>query len=187
MKLNLQQFIDKVAESKKDNKLDLSSDEDLVFGIMNLISIEEHLAFTGAKTQKNHYFEVVKEVRELRKNLMLRVVKNKDGEIWCTLKHLLSSSMRMMEVATKQQTMGNQKLAEEFFQKSYDLYVLFWSLNLNLIESTDLPKEELKEIKNLEAKESSSSEITSPLLSKKATPMQKLRTMVTKLINCCRE
>lgn len=37
---------------QKVNPKDLSSDQDLSIAIMNLISIEEHLVFSGAKTGK---------------------------------------------------------------------------------------------------------------------------------------
>jgi hypothetical protein len=42
----LQEFIDKFDSMKKQDKMDLSSDQDLTIAIMNLISIEEHFFFT---------------------------------------------------------------------------------------------------------------------------------------------
>ena len=39
---DIQQFLEKVKKMEKGEKLDLSSDEDLSIGIMNLISMEEH-------------------------------------------------------------------------------------------------------------------------------------------------
>jgi len=45
------------------NSLDLSSKEDLAIGIMNLISIEEHLFYTFNKTKNNKYLELLNEVR----------------------------------------------------------------------------------------------------------------------------
>jgi hypothetical protein len=43
-------LIEKFDSMKKQEKMDLSSDQDLSIAIMNLISIEEHLVFSGAKT-----------------------------------------------------------------------------------------------------------------------------------------
>ena len=57
---NLNEFIEKVDAMKKVNPLDLSKDQDLSIAIMNLISIEEHLAFSGAKTQDNSFFDLIK-------------------------------------------------------------------------------------------------------------------------------
>ena len=54
----------------KEKKLDLSSDEDLSIAIMNLISIEEHLFFIGNKTEKTKHFDLLNEVRQMRKELL---------------------------------------------------------------------------------------------------------------------
>ena len=53
---NLNKFIEKVDQMKKQEKMDLSSDQDLTIAIMNLVSIEEHFFFSGAKTGKNEYY-----------------------------------------------------------------------------------------------------------------------------------
>ena len=54
----LNEFIDKVDQMKKQEKMDLSSDQDLSIAIMNLISIEEHFFFTGEKTGKSEYLDL---------------------------------------------------------------------------------------------------------------------------------
>lgn len=133
-------FIKKVEESKKDDKMDLSSDEDLSLAVMNLVSIEEHFFFTGSKTGKSEYFGLLKEVREMRKTLLKKLIKDYEGEVWCISKHLLAASMRLMEVGTKQLGRGNQKEAEELFRKSYELYSLFWGLNLKAIGAENIKK-----------------------------------------------
>ena len=50
----IDQLLEKVEKFSKEHKMDLSSDEDLSIAIMNLISIEEHLFFTGMKTKKDN-------------------------------------------------------------------------------------------------------------------------------------
>ena len=102
---NVKEFVERVDASKKLNPKDLSSDQDLTIAIMNLISIEEHLVFSGAKTGKNSFFDMIQNIRELRKNLMLKIIPSYEGEVWCISKHLLAASMRLMEVGTKQQSM----------------------------------------------------------------------------------
>ena len=99
---NLDEFIQKVDEMKKQNKMDLSSDQDLSIVIMNLMSIEEHFFFTGAKLEKTKYYDLINEVREMRKTLLKKIIKEPEGEVWCISKHLLAASMRLMEVGTKQ-------------------------------------------------------------------------------------
>ena len=46
----VQKLLNKVKAVEKGENLDLSSDEDLSIAVMNLISIEEHLFFSGGKT-----------------------------------------------------------------------------------------------------------------------------------------
>lgn len=134
------ELVDKYDSLKKDHKLDLSADEDLTIAIMNLISIEEHLFFSGAKTGQTAFYDVLEQIREMRKELMSKIVKKQEGETWCISKHLLASSYRVMEYGTKHLGRGNKKLAEEMFEKAYGLYSLFWALNMGLIKSEDVEK-----------------------------------------------
>ncbi|MFZ3131891.1 MAG: hypothetical protein WA125_12510, partial [Desulfosporosinus sp.] len=92
---------------------------------MNLIAIEEHLFFTLQKTKNKNYLDLLNEVRLMRTGLMKGIVKDPEGEVWCISKHLLSSSMRVMEVGTKELKKGNKKEAMDLFEKSYKLYSLF--------------------------------------------------------------
>ena len=170
---NIDNFIKKVQSSKK-QELDLSSDEDLSIAIMNLISIEEHFFFTGAKTGKPEYFDLLKQAREMRKELLKRIIKEYEGEVWCISKHLLSASMRLMEVGTKALGQGNTKDAKEMFKKAYELYSLFWGLNLKMINLGDVKKIEENQIDKKDE-------------DKKTTLMEKLGKMVQYVIDCCKE
>ena len=136
---NVKEFVERIDAAKKVNPKDLSSDQDLTIGIMNLISIEEHLVFSGAKTGKTSYYDLIEEVRELRKSLMQKIIPAYEGEVWCISKHLLSSSMRLMEVGTKQQSLGNKEEAYNLFNKAYDLYCLFWGLKIKWTISKKSP------------------------------------------------
>jgi hypothetical protein len=121
-------------------KLDLSSDEDLSIAIMNLVGIEEHLFFTAQKTGKDGYYDLLKEVREMRTSLLKKIIKEYEGEVWCISKHLLASSYRLYEVGTKQLKMGNKDDAKDLFNKAYQLYSLFWALNLKLVDVGEVKK-----------------------------------------------
>ena len=137
---NLNELVEKVDHMKKQDKMDLSSDQDLSIAIMNLVSIEEHFVFTGAKTGKSEYYELLNEVREMRKVLLKKIIKEYEGEVWCISKHLLAASMRLIEVGTKQQGMGNKEEARDLFQKAYNLYSLFWGINMKIIGTGDVKK-----------------------------------------------
>ena len=131
-------LVEKYDALKKEEKLDLSADEDLSVAIMNLISIEEHLFFSGAKTGKSQYYDILNEVREMRKGLLKRIIKDYEGEVWCISKHLLAASYRLMEYGTKYLGRGKKDVAEEMFEKAYGLYSLFWAMNMDIIKPGEL-------------------------------------------------
>ena len=134
------QLMKKIDELKKGRGFDLSTEEDLALGVMNLIAIEEHMFFTGEKTGKEEYFDMLKQVREMRKELMKRMIPEYEGETWCACKHLLSATMRVKEVGTKLLGDGRGKEAREMFDKSYKLFNLFWAVRLKLVDLKGLKK-----------------------------------------------
>ena len=171
----LEEFIEKVDSMKKQDKMDLSSDQDLSIAIMNLVSIEEHFFFTGAKTGKNEYYDLIDTVREMRKELLKRIIKDYEGEVWCISKHLMAASYRLMEVGTKQLSKGNKEDAYNMFGKSYELYSLFWGLNMKMISTTDIKKIDDNQINAADKDE------------KKQGLTGKLGELVRRAINCCIE
>ena len=192
---SVKEFVERIDNAKKKNPKDLSSDQDLTIAIMNLISIEEHLIFSGAKTGKNTFYDMVQDIREMRKNLMLKVIPSYEGEVWCISKHLLSSSMRLMEVGTKQQSMGRTKEAYDLFNQAYDLYCLFWGLNMNLVDTKDVKwvMDDEKKVEELQEKvkqvlpaetEVAKVEETAPAAS---GMFGKMKSIIRKAVDCCIE
>ena len=198
---NVKEYVEKIDSAKKVNPKDLSSDQDLTIGIMNLISIEEHLMFSGAKTGKSSYYDLIEQVRETRKQLMQKVIPEYEGEVWCISKHLLSASMRLMEVGTKQQSLGHKKEAYKLFDQSYELYCLFWGLNMKLLNMEDVKwvEESFEDVKKLTQEMTAKAEIETKEkdneteIEKKtetAEPQSKLAKMkafVRKAVDCCIE
>ena len=158
-----QKLIKKVEAMKKSGTVDLSTDEDLSLAVMNLISLEEHFFFTGAKTGKDGYMDLLSQVREIRKELLKKLINRHEGETWCISKHLLGATMRLMEVGTKLLGAGRKDEAKEVFGKAHEIYSLFWALRLKLI---DMPQ-----IKAAAAKEQ---------------PWT-LKDIVDKMVDCCDE
>ena len=138
---DVNELVEKYDSLKKEQKLDLSADQDLSIAIMNLISIEEHLFFSGAKTEDSKYYDLLAEIREMRKELLKKIIKQYEGEVWCISKHLLASSYRLMEYGTKHLGRGNKKEAEDMFEKAYNLYSLFWAINMGVIKLEDVKAE----------------------------------------------
>jgi len=170
----LKGFMDKVKAMEKGEKLDLSSGEDLSVAIMNLISIEEHLFFSGGKTGKTKYYNLLNEVRKTRVELMKSMIKEYEGEVWCISKHLLAASMRVMEVGTKALKNNDVPKAHELFRKSYQLYNMCWALNLGIINPNELKKIEIPENEK-------------PVIKEEKTLFAKVGTLVGKMLDCCKE
>ena len=163
---------------------------------MNLISIEEHLVFSGAKTGKTAFYDLIEEVRETRKNLMQKIIPSYEGEVWCISKHLLATSMRLLEVGTKQQSLGNKEQAYDLFNKSYDMYCLFWGLNMNMLKVEDLKwvetsMEDIKKITSKINEQTTNNEVvetvTKEETSTKTSALSKMKAFVRKAVDCCIE
>ena len=121
----------------KEKVIDLSADEDLALAVMNLISMEEHLYFTAEKTGKDEYFDLLNQVREIRKKMMERLIGKPEGQLWCFIKHTLSASMRLIEVGTKLQNQNKKNEAKEVFDLAYELFNIFWGIKLNIIPTDE--------------------------------------------------
>lgn len=204
---SVKEFVEKIDSTKKVNPKDLSSDQDLTIAIMNLISIEEHLVFSGAKTGKTAFYDLIEEIRETRKTLMQRVIPEYEGEVWCISKHLLASSMRLMEVGTKQQSLGHKKEAYKLFDQAYELYCLFWGLNMNMLDAKDLSwiQDDIEKVRELSDKIAKAvpalPDKTADADSEDKTPYQenakenseakgtlsKMKAFVRKAVDCCIE
>ncbi len=183
---SVKEFVEKLDNAKKINPKDLSSDQDLTIGIMNLISIEEHLMFSGAKTGKTEFYDLINEVREQRKQMMQKIIPSYEGEVWCISKHLLASSMRLFEVGTKALAAGNKKDAYDLFDRSYGLYCIFWGLNMGIMGKDDVKwiktesnqKKTQKENEIIEEQE---------ILSQNSGGLTRLKSWVKNAVNCCIE
>lgn len=171
-------LLKKIKKATKDGGVDLSSHEDLSIAIMNLISIEEHLFFTSQKTKKPQYLDLLTEVRTMRADLLKRIIKDYEGEVWCISKHLLAASMRLMEVGTKEQKKGNKKEAWYMFEKAFRLYSLFWAINLKVVDIGDVPMDDgnINFISEKEVK-----------LKGTSSPLDKLSEIFKKAVDCCKE
>lgn len=62
--------------------------------------------------------------------------------------------MRLMEVGTKQQSLHNTEEAYKLFNQAYELYCLFWGLNMNMLNVDDVKwlEDKSAEVKQLSDK-----------------------------------
>ncbi len=194
-KLSMEEMIEKIDSAKKVNPLDLSSDQDLSIALMNLISLEEHFFCSGGKTGKTYFYDMINTIRDMRKTLMERIVKKstaENGEVWCISKHLLAATMRLTEVGTKALSAGKKEDAYDLFNKAYDLYSLFWGINMDLIDTSGVKKS----VKNINEDLSSISSLTdnklsevkkNDIISQKDSTVKRLGDFVRRAVNCCIE
>lgn len=171
--LTMEELIERVNKLKAKGELDLSMEEDLSIAIMNLISLEEHFYFTAEKTGNDGYFDLLNQTREIRKQLLAKMIDKHEGETWCITKHLLAATMRMMEVGTKLQSSGKKEESRDMFKKAYEIYSLFWALRLKLINVADVKKINDDQL-NIHDK---------PGSLKPATKEE----LISKLVDCCKE
>lgn len=146
---------------KLEGKVDLSRDEDLSICIMNLISLEEHFYYTAMKTENKSYLDMLVSIRKMRQDMMKKIVTDPRGEEWCISKHLLAASMRLFEVGCKEQKNGK---SEEYFKNAFDLWSMFFAINLKMIETKKLDK-----------------------LGNEDKKTSKFSSMIKKIVDCCKE
>lgn len=164
-KQDVEAWMSKIEAAKKGD-VDLSRDEDLSIALMNLISLEEHFYFTAMKTNNQKYLDQMKQIREIRKRCLGLIVKNPQGEEWCISKHLLASSMRLYEVGVKELSTKGPQHAQKLFEDAFELWSLFFALNMGLIESEPLDKNDA----HTETQE-----------------MNKFSALMKKIVDCCKE
>ena len=105
------------------------------------------------------------QVRDMRTKYLAKIVANPEGEEWCISKHLLAASMRLIEVGTKERAKGNKKESETCFSSAFDLYSLFFAINMKMVSVEKLKKDDAE----------------------KFSPLNKFSELVKKMVNCCKE
>ncbi|HBF66901.1 MAG TPA: hypothetical protein DDW36_00555 [Candidatus Magasanikbacteria bacterium] len=162
---DVEDWIKKIEKSKQGD-VDLSRDEDLSIALMNLISLEEHFYFTAMKTNNQEYLELMKSIRDMRKKCQKVIVKNPQGEEWCISKHLLAASMRLYEVGVKELSTHGKEDADKFFRAGFELWSLFFAINLGIVNTTELNQKEIA----AEQKD-----------------MSRFSALMKKIVDCCKE
>ena len=157
-------------------EFDLSLDEDLSLALMNLVSLEEHAYFSAQKTGEDKYLDMLQEIRRMRTDLLKEIVVDAQGEEWCMSKHLLSTTMRLIETGNKFYGQ-DKKRAKELYSYAFDTYSLFWHLNVKE-ETTN------KTVKKTSKKTSKKTLVSTQ---ENTTILEKARGFVKKAIDCCKE
>lgn len=185
-------LVEKV-DSFKEGILDLSTDEDLSMALMNLVSIEEHLYFTYIKTSDDKYLDLLDLIRRTRIKYLKEIVIDPDGEEWCISKHLLSSSMRLIEIGNKFMSNNAKEKAKDFYDSAFDLYATFFEIN----HKSSSVKKKNKEIKeenkkekitysNLNVSDNKINKVNNKTKNKKGS-FKSFGDYIKEKLDCCRE
>lgn len=124
-KSSLVQNVERADVAKKVNPLDLSSDQDLTIGLMNLLAIED-LA-PGS--------QIAQMVRDIRVDLMRPIVDKAavDGDVWQVLEQMLASVMSWIKTGDAAQQKGDSRAAYDAYDRAYEGYALFWGTVMGMV------------------------------------------------------
>ena len=126
MKKSITDKIVRADNAKKVNPRDLSSDQDLTIGLMNLIAIENIAPDS----------QVAELVVKIRKKLMGRVVQ--DTKLMDESYKMLARAVSLINDGMRALPDTNQ--AYKHFDAAYVMYSMFWGLNMGFIEIEDIYK-----------------------------------------------
>lgn len=116
-KSSLNKLVKNADDAKKVNPLDLSSDQDLTVALMNLLAIEDEFEY----------------VRDIRIELMSRIVAP-DTDVWGMSERLLGMAMQLIDDGNK----ATGDSAYKLYNRAYELYSMFWGINMGLIKIDDI-------------------------------------------------
>ena len=126
MKKSIADKIVRADNAKKVNPRDLSSDQDLTIGLMNLIAIENIAPDS----------QVSEMVVKIRKKLMTRVVQ--DTKLMDESYKMLARAMQLINDGMR--ALPDAGRAYKYFDSAYVMYSMFWGLNMGFIEIGDIYK-----------------------------------------------
>ncbi|HEY0090071.1 MAG TPA: hypothetical protein VGB37_14590 [Candidatus Lokiarchaeia archaeon] len=125
-------FKEKIKKDKEDYKLiksDVGLIEDLIFGIKNMVAIEDHCINSYEMSKDDIFLYILEEIRKLRTKYLSLIVKENNSHGWCISKHLIASATSLHEVGTRFLSTNQKKEADECFSDSSQLIKLVMLLN----------------------------------------------------------
>ncbi len=129
-KTKLVKMVEKADNSKKANSLDLSADQDLTIGLMNLIAIERVMGICDKS-------DLCRMVKSVRRSLMGRIL-TEGTDLWDLSVRLLGDAMDLLQVANTRLAAGDMDVAYAMYEDAYGLYSLFWGLNMGMVDAKDI-------------------------------------------------
>ena len=126
MKKSVTDKVIQADNAKKVNPRDLSSDQDLTIGLMNLIAIENIVSGS----------QIAEMVAKVREKLMSRVVL--DIKLMNESYKMLGRAMALINDGVR--ALPDASLAYKHFDSVYVMYSMFWGLNMGFVKIEDIYK-----------------------------------------------
>ncbi len=126
MKKSVTDKVIQADNAKKVNPRDLSSDQDLTIGLMNLIAIENIVSGS----------QIAEMVAKVREKLMSRVVL--DIKLMNESYKMLGRAMALINDGMR--ALPDTSLAYKHFDSAYVMYSMFWGLNMGFVKIEDIYK-----------------------------------------------
>ncbi len=101
-----------------DEKGDLGFVEDAITSLCELLHIEVHSRRSFFQTGNADWLEINNEARKDRTELLEKITKKDDGEIWCFNKHCLTNILSNYELANRKYAENKLEEAKEYFTKA---------------------------------------------------------------------
>jgi hypothetical protein len=80
---------------------DVGLAEDLIFGLKNLVALENHARESYFMNNDKKWLELCDLARNIRTRWLKLIVKEENSQIWCGTKHMLASIMALEECANR--------------------------------------------------------------------------------------
>lgn len=125
---SLKARIESADNAKKVNLLDLSADQDLSIALMNMMAVEKYAADFGCA-------EIYSHINMVRQGLLKRILR--DRTIFDIAERILLASVLQLNAAVRFQDAGDMDSAYAGFNMAYELYSVFWGLNMKMITIED--------------------------------------------------
>ena len=77
-------------------------------------------------------------VHDMRVNLMKRIVKKSDAELWNVSQKLLALAIKLINQGIKAQQSGDINASYRYFDDVYHAYSLFWGVNMGMVAVSDI-------------------------------------------------
>lgn len=109
------------------NKKDVGFVEDAITTLLNLVHIEVHSINSYFQNGDDEWLEIADEARKDRTDLLDKLVKDENSQVWCFSKHCLISILGYIELGNRQ--MPNKKKAKKYYDKAGKWLGIFMEKN----------------------------------------------------------